>query len=240
MLWMIRVSQVRIILWEMHFPYLFPIFIQHRLGAFGFLSLPDNKNIQGNAGLLDQRLALKWVANNIAAFGGDPTKVVYLHHYYQNKAYLGYWMHTIKLVDSEMFVFLGDYLWRKCRVSICRLPPSLSWQPEFLSKSCDAEWHTKCTLEHNKPKWIQGQVCMTVFMYFSAHFSVLHVQYVIWPMVFNYRWTHPTYMFTWFTTVRWITKNLHTIFLIPFVWWSVAHIVLIQISFSSYWLTLTP
>uniref|UniRef100_A0A7N8XT93 Carboxylic ester hydrolase n=1 Tax=Mastacembelus armatus TaxID=205130 RepID=A0A7N8XT93_9TELE len=49
--------------------------MNYRLGAFGFLSLPGNKNIQGNAGLLDQRLALQWVANNIAAFGGDPSKV---------------------------------------------------------------------------------------------------------------------------------------------------------------------
>uniref|UniRef100_A0A3Q1HDI2 Carboxylic ester hydrolase n=1 Tax=Anabas testudineus TaxID=64144 RepID=A0A3Q1HDI2_ANATE len=49
--------------------------MNYRLGPLGFLSLPDNKNIRGNAGLQDQRLALQWVANNIAAFGGDPTKV---------------------------------------------------------------------------------------------------------------------------------------------------------------------
>ncbi|XP_037534427.1 cholinesterase-like [Nematolebias whitei] len=49
--------------------------MNYRVGAFGFLSLPDNKHIQGNAGLLDQRLALRWVADNIAAFGGDPSKV---------------------------------------------------------------------------------------------------------------------------------------------------------------------
>lgn len=49
--------------------------MNYRLAAFGFLSLPDNNNIRGNAGLLDQRLALRWVANNIAAFGGDPSKV---------------------------------------------------------------------------------------------------------------------------------------------------------------------
>ncbi|XP_023258749.1 acetylcholinesterase-like isoform X1 [Seriola lalandi dorsalis] len=49
--------------------------MNYRVGAFGFLSLPDNKDIRGNAGLLDQRLALQWVANNIAAFGGDPSKV---------------------------------------------------------------------------------------------------------------------------------------------------------------------
>ncbi|XP_015245175.1 PREDICTED: acetylcholinesterase-like [Cyprinodon variegatus] len=49
--------------------------MNYRVGAFGFLSLPDSKYLRGNAGLLDQRLALKWVASNIAAFGGDPSKV---------------------------------------------------------------------------------------------------------------------------------------------------------------------
>ncbi|KAE8295463.1 Cholinesterase [Larimichthys crocea] len=49
--------------------------MNYRLGPLGFLSLPNNKNVRGNAGLLDQRLALQWVANNIASFGGDPTKV---------------------------------------------------------------------------------------------------------------------------------------------------------------------
>ncbi|XP_030230749.1 cholinesterase-like [Gadus morhua] len=47
----------------------------NRLGALGFLSLPENDNIRGNAGLLDQQLALRWVADNIAFFGGDSSKV---------------------------------------------------------------------------------------------------------------------------------------------------------------------
>ncbi|TNN34575.1 Acetylcholinesterase [Liparis tanakae] len=46
-----------------------------RVGALGFLTTPADKNLQGNAGLMDQRLALQWVARNIAAFGGDATKV---------------------------------------------------------------------------------------------------------------------------------------------------------------------
>ncbi|CEL11052.1 Putative Acetylcholinesterase/Butyrylcholinesterase [Aspergillus calidoustus] len=50
--------------------------MNYRVGGFGFLPgkeiLADGA---GNLGLLDQRLALEWVADNIAAFGGDPEKV---------------------------------------------------------------------------------------------------------------------------------------------------------------------
>jgi para-nitrobenzyl esterase len=54
--------------------------LNYRLGAFGFLShagLDATRTMEpsGNDGLRDQQLALKWVKNNIAAFGGDPTKV---------------------------------------------------------------------------------------------------------------------------------------------------------------------
>lgn len=51
----------------------------YRLGALGYLYLKeylgDEYADSGNCGLLDQILALKWVQENIEAFGGDPSKV---------------------------------------------------------------------------------------------------------------------------------------------------------------------
>jgi para-nitrobenzyl esterase len=54
--------------------------INYRLGPFGFLSHAGLDATRagepsGNDGIRDQQLALKWVKSNIAAFGGDPTKV---------------------------------------------------------------------------------------------------------------------------------------------------------------------
>ena len=47
--------------------------INYRLGALGFLCLPGVSS--GNLGLLDQVAALRFVRDNIAAFGGDPDYV---------------------------------------------------------------------------------------------------------------------------------------------------------------------
>lgn len=54
--------------------------INYRLGVLGFLSHPDlaaeNPNgYSGSWGLLDQQLALQWVQDNIANFGGSPDNV---------------------------------------------------------------------------------------------------------------------------------------------------------------------
>jgi para-nitrobenzyl esterase len=52
----------------------------YRLGPFGFLATPElsgesPERSSGNYGLLDQLAALRWIQRNIAAFGGDPSRV---------------------------------------------------------------------------------------------------------------------------------------------------------------------
>jgi para-nitrobenzyl esterase len=54
--------------------------INYRLGVFGFLAHPEltqeaGYHASGNYGLLDQIAAVRWVKTNIAAFGGDPSRI---------------------------------------------------------------------------------------------------------------------------------------------------------------------
>ncbi len=56
------------------------ITVNYRLSVFGFLAHPEltkesPNHASGNYGLMDQSAALKWVQQNIAAFGGDPKKI---------------------------------------------------------------------------------------------------------------------------------------------------------------------
>jgi len=55
--------------------------INHRLNVFGYLYLAQLSSASdladsGNAGMLDLVLALQWVRDNIAEFGGDPNRVL--------------------------------------------------------------------------------------------------------------------------------------------------------------------
>jgi para-nitrobenzyl esterase len=54
--------------------------INYRLGVFGFMAHPEltkesPNHVSGNYAFLDQLAALRWVQKNIAAFGGDPSRV---------------------------------------------------------------------------------------------------------------------------------------------------------------------
>ena len=76
-----RLGRIRISrLLSMHLnrlePPIIAVSINYRLGILGFLA-GSELTIEGNInlGLHDQRMALRWVHENIASFGGDPEKV---------------------------------------------------------------------------------------------------------------------------------------------------------------------
>lgn len=52
--------------------------IQYRLGVWGFYDFsiyPEGKDFDSNCGVSDQILAMQWIHENIAAFGGNPDKI---------------------------------------------------------------------------------------------------------------------------------------------------------------------
>ncbi|XP_046744719.1 venom carboxylesterase-6-like [Diprion similis] len=51
----------------------------YRLGPLGFLSTED-ATVPGNMGLKDQVIALRWVADNVQSFGGDPARITIVGH----------------------------------------------------------------------------------------------------------------------------------------------------------------
>ncbi|XP_026739430.1 esterase B1-like [Trichoplusia ni] len=48
--------------------------LNYRVGPYGFMCL-DVPEVPGNQGLKDQQLALKWIKDNIAAFGANPDRI---------------------------------------------------------------------------------------------------------------------------------------------------------------------
>jgi carboxylesterase type B len=56
-------------------PFIF-VAVNYRLNGFGFLAGKEVLDAgSANLGLLDQRMGLEWVSDNIGSFGGDPDKV---------------------------------------------------------------------------------------------------------------------------------------------------------------------
>nr|XP_020667972.1 cholinesterase-like isoform X1 [Pogona vitticeps] len=72
--------------------------INYRLGALGFLSLPPAS--PGNMGLWDQHLALRWIRENAAAFGGDPNQVTILG---QNSGAVSVGLHLLSPHSGPLF-----------------------------------------------------------------------------------------------------------------------------------------
>ena len=77
--------------------------INYRLGPMGFACLPQLKEeagYTGNYGLFDQFVALSWVRNNIASFGGDPEKITIMG---QSAGAMSVQQHCLSPLSEGMF-----------------------------------------------------------------------------------------------------------------------------------------
>ncbi|KJH43165.1 ribosomal protein L23 [Dictyocaulus viviparus] len=70
----------------------------YRLGALGFMSLGDSTS--GNYGIMDQRIALRWVRDHIASFGGDPQAVTLVGH---DAGAVSVGMHMLSPLSKSLF-----------------------------------------------------------------------------------------------------------------------------------------
>jgi para-nitrobenzyl esterase len=78
--------------------------MNYRLGPFGFLAheaLAAESGTAGNYGFADQIAALRWVRDNIAAFGGDPANVTIFG---ESAGGLSVCLHLIAPASSGLFV----------------------------------------------------------------------------------------------------------------------------------------
>lgn len=66
--------------------------LSYRLGIFGFSGAPG---LEQNAGLRDQRSAVEWVRDNIAVFGGDPSRIIIFGQSAGGSS-VDYWAYTYK------------------------------------------------------------------------------------------------------------------------------------------------
>ena len=77
--------------------------INYRLGPLGFLTLPELKDEAGktgNYGLYDQLAALKWIKDNIAAFGGDPDRITVFG---QSAGAMSIQLHCLSPLSKDLF-----------------------------------------------------------------------------------------------------------------------------------------
>ncbi|ETS74148.1 hypothetical protein PFICI_14014 [Pestalotiopsis fici W106-1] len=89
--------------------------INYRLNIFGFPNARGLADGDQNLGILDQRAALEWVHDNIAAFGGDPSRItqwgrssgavstdIHAYAFREDPIAQAYWLQSGLIVDLEL------------------------------------------------------------------------------------------------------------------------------------------
>ncbi len=77
--------------------------LNYRLGPYGFLCLPElqeEAGFTGNYGLYDQLTAIRWVKDNIAAFGGDPENITIMG---QSAGAMSVQLHCLSPLSDGLF-----------------------------------------------------------------------------------------------------------------------------------------
>jgi para-nitrobenzyl esterase len=90
--------------------------LNYRVGTLGFMAHPELTREQGghsgNYGYLDQHAALKWIRDNIAAFGGDPSKVIITGQSFGASSVAA---HVFSPLSAGLF--RGAAMWSACNFS---------------------------------------------------------------------------------------------------------------------------
>ncbi|GME58085.1 Carboxylesterase [Neofusicoccum parvum] len=105
--------------------------LNYRLSAWGFLmgeEVQDSGNT--NIGLRDQRLALEWVQENIAAFGGDPSKVTIFG---ESAGAMSVGFHLVAYGGRDDRLFRGAIMQSGAPVYYTRLNDSSQFEPKYQS-----------------------------------------------------------------------------------------------------------
>ncbi|CAN7942583.1 unnamed protein product [Ixodes hexagonus] len=121
--------------------------MNYRLGSLGFLH-GNTQSAPGNQGLLDQTLALRWVTDNIARFGGDPKSVTLFGESAGSMAVL---FHLLSPVSRPLFQRVimqsGSLCTRTTRAS----------DPRLLAKAHDMAAHLNCTSSSDPYSYLEDE-----------------------------------------------------------------------------------
>lgn len=140
--------------------------LNYRLGALGFLVANSHGSgpIDGNLGLLDQQLAMTWVHDNIARFGGDPASITLFG---ESAGAMSVGLHTFVVPSSQQLFGAAVMQSNPLGVQYLRHDdqsgdPALKQGNDFLDELCRQynKWRVpyvtpKCPDDNSDGSWLQ-------------------------------------------------------------------------------------